>query len=420
MGAPTPRKDVLLIGFGAVGAVFSMILQNSSKVNVTVVARSNYDLVCNEGVNFKSLKFGEIQRWKPHRVVKSVAAAADRPYSHVFVATKCTPDVVKTSKILAPLISAPYAVRFPQPTYVLLQNGLNVEKDLYEALSAFAPSARIISTALYIMANLLGPNSVQHNDMDRVVMGVYRHKNMTTTLNTPEEQAALEELADIFVSGGGTAEIVPEIQRRKYAKNALNVTFSGVCSLTRSPFTAFFRPPPSDPSHTYTIYVHPSTAQQIEEYAIPVIKGVLDEMVILGHSLGFTPDSVDGIPATWASDALEMTRRGQSTPQAAHKPSAMLDIEHGDPIEVEVIWGEIVRLAKEQGVSIPRTETIYGLLLIIQNQILREREQRATTPKTEKTAIPAPSPVTPATSSFLDGVASISRLISSYFFASKH
>ncbi|KAI5826585.1 6-phosphogluconate dehydrogenase C-terminal domain-like protein [Schizophyllum commune Tattone D] len=423
MGAPSPRKDVLLVGFGAVGAVYSMILQKSGKVNLTVVARSNHDLVKNEGVHFKSLKFGEIQGWRPYRVAKSVAAAADRPYSHVFVATKCVPDVIKTSKMLAPLLSSPYTERFPQPTYVLLQNGLNVEKDLYEALSALSlPTPRIISTALYIMANMLSPNVVQHNDMDKVVMGVYRHKDMTTTTNTPEEQAALEELADMFVSGGGTAEIVPEIQRRKYAKNALNVTFSGICALTRYPFTSFFRPPPSEPSHTYTIYVHPSTAQQIQDYSIPVIKGVLDEMVTLGHTLGFTPDSVDGLPATWAADALEMTRKGQSTPQAAHRPSTMVDIEHGDPIEVEVIWGEVIRLAKERGVPMPRTETIYGLLLIIQNQILREREQKAAAPKTEKTSgqptAAAPTPAAPT--SFMGGLVPISRLISSYLFSTKH
>ena len=122
---------------------------------------------------------------------------------------------------------------------------------------------------------------------------------------------------------------------------------------TRYPFTSFFRPPPSDPSHTYAIYVHTSNAQQIQDYSIPVIKGVLDEMVTLGHTLGFTPDSVDGLPATWAADALEMTRKGQSTPQAAHRPSTMVDIEHGDPIEVEVIWGEVIRLAKERGVPMP-------------------------------------------------------------------
>ena len=124
-------------------------------------------------------------------------------------------------------------------------------------------------------------------------------------------------------------------------------------SFIRYPFTSFFRPPPSDPSHTYAIYVHPSTAQQIQDYSIPVIKGVLDEMVTLGHTLGFTPESVDGLPATWAADALEMTRKGQSTPQAAHRPSTMVDIEHGDPIEVEVIWGEVIRLAKERGVPMP-------------------------------------------------------------------
>ena len=63
-------------------------------------------------------------------VCKSVAEAADIQYSYVVVATKAVPDLIQTYKILEPLLSQDYVVRFSQPTYVLLQNGLNVEVDL--------------------------------------------------------------------------------------------------------------------------------------------------------------------------------------------------------------------------------------------------------------------------------------------------
>lgn len=38
-------QDVLLVGFGAVGAVYSLILKKSRLVHIKVVARSNYDIV---------------------------------------------------------------------------------------------------------------------------------------------------------------------------------------------------------------------------------------------------------------------------------------------------------------------------------------------------------------------------------------
>jgi len=43
-------KEVLLVGFGAVGAMYALVLQRSGKVRLTVVARSNYSaIVCASG-----------------------------------------------------------------------------------------------------------------------------------------------------------------------------------------------------------------------------------------------------------------------------------------------------------------------------------------------------------------------------------
>lgn len=81
------------------------------------------------------------------------------------ITTKAVPELTRTPTILSPLLSTPYTDKFSQPTYVLLQNGLNVEIDLYEALNKLGKgSPSIISTALYIGTNLLAPNVVEHND----------------------------------------------------------------------------------------------------------------------------------------------------------------------------------------------------------------------------------------------------------------
>ena len=96
-------------------------------------------------------------------VVKSVGEAADRPYSYVFLTTKAIPELLPTSRILEPLLCSPYADTFPQPIYILLQNGLNVEVDLYHAAKKLGKGEpRIISAALFIATNLLAPNVVQH------------------------------------------------------------------------------------------------------------------------------------------------------------------------------------------------------------------------------------------------------------------
>ncbi|KAF8065232.1 ketopantoate reductase PanE/ApbA C terminal-domain-containing protein [Lyophyllum atratum] len=338
MAAP---KDVLLVGFGAVGAIYSLILQRSNLARVTAVARSNYDAVNSHGVHFKSAKYGEISGWRPDRLVRSVAEAADRPYSYVFLTTKAIPERSPTTRILHPLISSPYADEHTQPVYVLLQNGLNVEVELYNALKQLGKGEpKIVSTALWIGTNLLEPNVVEHANF----------------------------------LGGSDVTIVPEVQRCKFAKNFWNVGFSSFSTLTQQRLPALWRLPPSDPASPYTPYVSPTTADLITKYTLPNIKAILQELVVLGRALGY-PDSENGLPSTLPDAVMEGARKLHVVPDSFHKPSMLLDAEKGQPIEVEVIFGEVVRMAQERGVEMPRVEMLYALLLVVQNQILAKLEE---------------------------------------------
>jgi len=98
-------------------------------------------------------------------VASSVAEAADRSYSYAILTTKAIPEVIKTPRILEPLLSRPYVETYPQPTYVLLQNGLGVERDLYHSVKALNQGEpKIISTVVWIGTNLVEKNVVDHND----------------------------------------------------------------------------------------------------------------------------------------------------------------------------------------------------------------------------------------------------------------
>ncbi|KII92999.1 hypothetical protein PLICRDRAFT_376006 [Plicaturopsis crispa FD-325 SS-3] len=368
-------KEVLVVGFGAVGAIYSLILKRSGLARVTAVARSNYSAVDATGMHFKSRKYGDIPGWKPDRLVKSVAEAADRQYSFVVVTTKAIPEVSSTPGLLAPFLTRPYTTTFAQPAYVLFQNGLNVEKDLYEALEKVGDKnemPKIISTSLFIGTNLLDDNVVEHNDFDRVSMGLYRKGDYTTTTNSPAEASLLSEFGELLETGGTTLTIVPEIQRLKFAKNFWNLSFSSLATLTGYTLPAIFRPPPSDGA-SYEPYVSPATKHLIEEHTIPALRAILGEFLAVGRAVGF-PDSPDGLPFSLIDSTIAMTRKLHELPESTHVPSMLLDMRKGRPIEVEVIVGEVVRLAKEQGVAVPRIEMLYALLLVVQNQTLRKLE----------------------------------------------
>jgi len=68
--------------------------------------------------------------------------------------------------------------------------------------------------------------------------------------------------------------------------------------------------------------------------------------------MGF-PDLPDGVPSSAVDQTLENTRALHTVPHSFHTPSMLLDAQKGRPIEVEVILGEVVRMAKEKGVPVP-------------------------------------------------------------------
>jgi hypothetical protein len=72
---------------------------------------------------------------------------------------------------------------------------------------------------------------------DRLVLGVYRHEDFTTTENSPEEVALLKDLSDILEAGGSTISVAPEIQRHKFSKNLWNISFSSIATLTQCVFS---------------------------------------------------------------------------------------------------------------------------------------------------------------------------------------
>jgi ketopantoate reductase len=61
----TAKKNVLVIGGGAVGAIAALNLDVGGLAEVTIVLRSNYKAVNESGYNFESCDHGAVKGWKP-------------------------------------------------------------------------------------------------------------------------------------------------------------------------------------------------------------------------------------------------------------------------------------------------------------------------------------------------------------------
>ena len=120
----------------------------------------------------------------------SISSALDRRYSYVLLCTKAIPEILDTVSLLKPVIeshgSKPPISEVVQgrepsqyessprysPTYVLMQNGLGVEKGLVKELEErrrrgeFDGDVNVIGTALWIGTNMMD-GEVVHGDFVR-------------------------------------------------------------------------------------------------------------------------------------------------------------------------------------------------------------------------------------------------------------
>ncbi|KIY70722.1 6-phosphogluconate dehydrogenase C-terminal domain-like protein [Cylindrobasidium torrendii FP15055 ss-10] len=368
MGAS--RLEVLVVGLGAIGSIYAYVLDASGLVNVSAVARSNFDLIKNQGLHIKSEKFGTKEGWRPHHLYSSIGAAAVKRYDYVIVTSKCVPEVLPTSKILEPLLCDVYTSAYGQPTYVLFQNGFDIERELYERLRTVTERPSVISAALHIFTNQAGA-VVNHNAYEELYLGVYRPDDYTTTVNSVEEQYTLDRIGRALKRGGSKTNIVPEVQRYKFDKNMRNVVFSGLCVLTGYPIMALFRPPPQD-GQSYEVYVHPAHTELIEEYSLGLAEDIFEDCVRIGHAMGI-PDSFECFRPGAGRALVEMMRKMFTCPDASTKPSTLIDLEKGAPMEIEPVWGSVVRLAKRLEVAAPHVKMMYSIMLVKQNQIMRKR-----------------------------------------------
>ncbi|KWU46631.1 ApbA-domain-containing protein [Rhodotorula sp. JG-1b] len=384
--------DVLVIGMGAVGTVYGYVLSQNSNVQVTAIARSSYDAM-KDGIHLKSDKFGD-HLFKPYRIVKDAEEANDRPYKYILCAMKCLPDLLPTASILAPFLESKHADTSTSvdledgPTVVLLQNGVGIEVPLAHAY----PHVPIISSVVWVGANLLPGGVVTHGSLEQLIMGLFTGEGGDPSgaaehvesefadphgyRQQPDGPARLEEgrrrtqaFGDLINNGGGCAVVVDEIQPKRYEKNLWNAAFSSMCAMSRRPVSEV---------------VSPASLP----YTLPVVRRTMLEVIYVARAWGITEEQ---LPLKTVDDTITLTirnyqRKSESPGTAADaaadteatlnfKPSMLLDVEAGRPAELEPILGSLLDRARAKGVPTPRLDVAYAVLKCHQAQAVEAHAQ---------------------------------------------
>lgn len=263
-------------------------------------------------------------------VVPSIeAAAAEGPFDYVVVTVKALPDLFHLPDLIRPLVTDAVT------SIVLIQNGLDIEVPVVQAF----PSCAVMSGVSMVGSRTSG-NSVYHEGPDEVVIGPHVHSGL--------ERAVQLEKARLFVetySAGGAAccTLSENIVQARWRKLMWNGTFNTLCTLSRMDCGAL------------------QQAGGKESLLIPAMR----EMREVARTAGYAfPDTL--------IDAL-----ANSMPiDSPFRPSMLVDVDKGNPLELEVILGAPLKYAKEWNVPTPILGMVYELLKLVQWKILKDRGSR--------------------------------------------
>ncbi|KAK4130940.1 2-dehydropantoate 2-reductase [Trichocladium antarcticum] len=377
-GLPQPGADperpvhIVFVGAGAVGCFYASRLHHASppprchpataphptdpsrqpshNIHVSLVARSNYTALATSGVHLRTHTFGDYT-FHPHAVFPSVPAAAaarpanpdpksqssDRGWDYVVVTTKALPDLADDASLIAPLVG-------PRTCVVLIQNGVGVE-DPYRRRF---PTTPIVSAVTVVSAEQTAPGTVRQNRWTRIHLGGYAHAAaLDAGGGVPDGDgsrlaargaACAGRLADWWGRLGGIRDVSLSdemgLQVVRWHKLCINAAFNPSAVLSGGRGNADMVADAELRAHLRGVMV------EIWEAAPRILGG-------RGFGDGMAPP--DRI--------LASTERNPGA-----RPSMLVDWEAGRPMELEVILGNPVRIARAKGVELPRVQTLYALL----------------------------------------------------------
>jgi len=325
-------SEILVVGAGAIGAFYGSRLALGAKQNVSAICRSNYAAVKANGFHVTSSQYGD-HCWTPTHTFANPAEARQHKtaqrWDYILVSTKALPDVSDDSEILEGLVGDDTAI-------VLVQNGIGVE----EPYARRFPNATILSGVTIASAAQTEPGFVRHNRWTRITVGPYLpHTNdgKSSKANDGIAIARNERFVRLLQDGGIKDALVythAKLQLVRWHKIAINASMNPSSVLSGGSANGDMA---TDPE----LYIH--------------LKGVMDEVLTTAPKIIGAP-----FPKDFASSEAILKSTAKNT--SGSKPSMALDWEQGKSMELEVILGNPIRVAREHGFEMPRLQSLYALL----------------------------------------------------------
>ncbi len=299
-----------ILGTGALGGFYGARLARAG-ADVCFLLRGDFEHVRTHGLVIDS-KDGDftLPSVQAYRNVREMP-----PCDVAVVALKATQNHLLPS-LLPPVLADDGVV-------LLMQNGLGGEKEAARA----APGHAVLAGLCFLCSNKVGPGHIRHLDYGTVRFAAYSTSGETA--ETAEVRERMQGIAKDFADAGLQVDIKDDLLLARWQKLVWNVPMSGLSVVLDA--------------NTQALMADPHTRALAED--------IMREVVAGARACG------RAIHDSFVRKMLDMTLA-----MPPYRASMKIDFDEGKPMEVEAIYGNPLRAARQAGAALPLIETLYRQL----------------------------------------------------------
>lgn len=307
------NRRYAILGTGALGGFYGARLQQAG-ADVHFLLRSDYEHVRHHGLMVQSPD-GDF-------ALPSVNAY---PEAQTMPACEVVVVALKTTQnyLLPNLLSS---VLKPNGVVVLLQNGLGMEAQVADIVGA----DRVIGGLCFICSNKVAPGHIHHLDYKKIVLGEY---GVGYRLQAISDR--LHQIAADFEQAGIPIELTEDLCLARWQKLVWNIPFNGLSVVLNA--------------QTDQMMANPQVRQLATQLMAEVLAGAAgcDRL----------------IPPTFIDEMVEHTAK-----MKPYRTSMKIDYDERRPLELEAIFANPLRMARQAKVELPRIEMLYQQLQFLDQQ----------------------------------------------------
>jgi len=320
------KSNVLLIGTGGVGTIVAYGIDYAGKSNLSVVVRRDYSKVVEQGWEINSIDYGEVKNWKPQNIYPNVEAAkqAGSVYDYVIVTTKNLPDITKIEDLTEPVVTP------EKTTIVLMQNGFDIGRPFIQKY----PKNVCISGVSHIGSH--NHNGViKQTQNDKTFISYFENPN----LSKAHQEAVVKDFISIYSNDKNTCTYFPDAKWYRYRKLVYNASLNTVSALTGVDTGRL------------------DLSGGLEAVSIPAMREVI--AIAKADGVELPDDVINTVVHSDDGDWFE--------------PSMRVDVKKRNPIELEVILGNLLVVADELKTPAPTLKLLYELLKVVQFKLKEDQ-----------------------------------------------